>query len=94
MVRALAAGVGVDDPTADAKIKVLKELITHHVKEEETLLLPKLERGIGPARNEALGVQCKQRFERIKATRYGSALFDKSIRFSKSVEGGAGVLRR
>ena len=78
------AGVGIDDATADAKLKVLKDLIAHHVKEEETMLLPKLERGIGPARNEALGVQCKKRFDEIKATGYGGALFDKPTRTTKN----------
>lgn len=78
------AGVGVDDTTGDAKIKVLKELIAHHVKEEETLLLPKLERGIGPARNEALGLQCKKRFDEIKSTGYGAALFEKPTRPTKN----------
>lgn len=87
------AGVGVDDPTADAKIKVIKELITHHVKEEETLLFPKLERGIGPARNEALGMQCKKRFDQIKATGYGAALFEKPTRAAKNGESARAMSR-
>ncbi len=44
-----------EDPQFDAKIKVLNEVITHHVKEEEEELLPRAEDEIDGKELERLG---------------------------------------
>ncbi|HEX4405270.1 MAG TPA: hemerythrin domain-containing protein [Polyangia bacterium] len=44
-----------DDETFDAKIKVLKEQVTHHVGEEEDDLFPKVKKLFDEAQLEAIG---------------------------------------
>lgn len=63
-----------NDESFKAKVTVLKEVVTHHVKEEETEMLPKLEGALGDARNEELGAQMEARFEAIRAKGYKSLL--------------------
>jgi hemerythrin superfamily protein len=55
--RVLADLLEVDaaDETFDAKIKVLKEQVEHHVKEEETDLFPKSKKVLDAEELEALG---------------------------------------
>src|SRR3982751_5715002 len=43
------------DETFDAKIKVLKEQVSHHVEEEETELFPKVRKLFNSAQLEAIG---------------------------------------
>jgi hemerythrin superfamily protein len=45
----------VEDETFDAKIKVLKETVSHHVEEEETDLFPKVKKLFDANRLEAIG---------------------------------------
>ena len=47
--------VSADDETFDAKIKVLKEQVEHHVEEEEGDLFPKVKRLFDKEQLEALG---------------------------------------
>jgi hemerythrin superfamily protein len=44
-----------DDPTFEAKAKVLKDLVEHHVEEEEETLFPKVSKLIDAEELEALG---------------------------------------
>lgn len=44
-----------DDETFDAKVKVLKEQVEHHVEEEETDLFPKVKRLFDSEQLEAIG---------------------------------------
>lgn len=44
-----------DDPTFDAKVKVLKEQVEHHVEEEETDLFPKVKKILSADELEACG---------------------------------------
>jgi hemerythrin superfamily protein len=44
-----------DDPTFEAKAKVLKDLVEHHVEEEEETLFPKIEKLIKPDELAAIG---------------------------------------
>lgn len=59
LTRALAAK-GADQVS---RVKVLKELIEHHVKEEEEELFPKVDRAFTKAANETLGARMEAMFE-------------------------------
>jgi hemerythrin superfamily protein len=52
-----------DDPTFVPKVTTLKELILHHVEEEESDLLPKVEKKLGKEKNVELGARMKQLFD-------------------------------
>ncbi len=45
------------------KMTVLKEMVEHHVEEEEEDLLPKVEKAFSAAALETLGTQMKERFD-------------------------------
>ena len=47
----------------DAKVTTLKELIQHHVKEEEEELFPSVEKKLGVERLESLGKEMKTAFD-------------------------------
>jgi hemerythrin superfamily protein len=70
------ANVGLGHETVDAKVKTLKELIKHHVQEEEKELFPKLEKALGRERLEEMAVECQERFEEIRESGYGAELFE------------------
>jgi hemerythrin superfamily protein len=52
-----------EDPTFKAKATTLKELIMHHVKEEEDELFPKVDKKMPVAENQGLGRRMKEMFE-------------------------------
>ncbi|HEX4340483.1 MAG TPA: hemerythrin domain-containing protein [Polyangiaceae bacterium] len=52
-----------DDPTFIPKVTTLKELIHHHVEEEEHDLFPKVEKKLGKEKNDELGAQMKTLFD-------------------------------
>jgi hemerythrin superfamily protein len=54
-----------DDETFKARVSALKELIQHHVKEEEQELFPKVRESLGDERLEELGEEMQQRFEEV-----------------------------
>jgi hemerythrin-like domain-containing protein len=59
------------DPKSDsfqAHVTATKELIDHHVEEEEDDLFPKVEKKLGAERLEELGAQMKARFEEVVAS--------------------------
>lgn len=51
------------DPTFQAKVVTLKELIEHHVEEEEEELFPKVEKALGAERLNALGAKMSSAFD-------------------------------
>jgi iron-sulfur cluster repair protein YtfE (RIC family) len=64
-------------PEADqfkARVIVLKELIEHHVEEEETDLFPKVEKKIDDERLSELGKQMKARFDEVLEAGFEAAV--------------------
>ena len=53
------------DEQFDAKMKVLKELIEHHVEEEEGELFPLVQKNFAREELDALGQQMEQMFNRL-----------------------------
>ncbi|HYO46344.1 MAG TPA: hemerythrin domain-containing protein, partial [Gemmatimonadota bacterium] len=51
----------------DAKVKVLKDLVDHHVEEEEGQMMPKAKKLLSSEELEALGTQVESRKEELKA---------------------------
>jgi|SRR6478735_1352064 len=70
--RALA--LDPEDESFDARVKVLKELIEHHVKEEEGELFPKVEKALELTELEALGKQMEARFDQVLKKGYAAVL--------------------
>ena len=65
------------DPADDAfkaRVVAAKELIEHHVKEEEGELFKKATKLLGKPRLEELGAEMKARFEEVYAAGYKSAV--------------------
>jgi iron-sulfur cluster repair protein YtfE (RIC family) len=57
-----------------ARVTALKELIEHHVQEEEKELFPKVEKALGDERLAELGKQMAERFEEVVGAGYESAV--------------------
>jgi len=70
--RALA--VDPEDESFDARVSVLKELIEHHVEEEESELIPQVEKEISSEELEALGEKMEARFEQVLKKGYAAVL--------------------
>lgn len=54
-----------DDPTFEAKAKVLKDLVDHHVEEEEGTLFPKVAKLLDADELEAIGEEMASTMERL-----------------------------
>jgi len=63
-----------EDESFDARVSVLKELIEHHVEEEESELIPQIEKEIGSDELEALGEKMEARFEQVLKRGYAAVL--------------------
>ena len=63
-----------EDESFDARIKVLKELIEHHVEEEEGELFPEVEAEFDTVQLEALGRKMEARFEQVLKKGYAAIL--------------------
>jgi hemerythrin superfamily protein len=60
------AGITSADETYDMKIKVLKEDVEHHIKEEETEMFPDAKRFLGEKRLTELGAQLEARKQQLE----------------------------
>jgi len=60
----------------EAKLAVLKEVVTHHVKEEENTLFPKVRKAIGDEVLENIGFDLDERFEEVKVEDFRAGLYD------------------
>jgi len=56
---------GIDDPRFESRATTLRELIEHHVKEEEEELFPKVERHLPAEQNAELGATMEALFESL-----------------------------
>lgn len=54
---AVIKGLDPEDPQFDAQVKVLMEMVNHHIEEEEKELLPKAEREMSEEEMNILGQQ-------------------------------------
>jgi hemerythrin superfamily protein len=63
-----------EDEAFDARIKVLKELIQHHVEEEESTLFPQVEVEVADEELEALGQGMEARFDEVLSKGYAAVL--------------------
>ncbi|WP_437957175.1 hemerythrin domain-containing protein [Sorangium sp. So ce119] len=66
------------DESFHARLKVLKELVQHHVQEEEQELFPQLESAMGAERLEALGDRLESRFVQVRESNV-EALLSQSV---------------
>ena len=53
-------GMSTEDETFDAKVKVLKEQVEHHVEEEEGEMFPRVRNALGGAELARLGAQLQE----------------------------------
>jgi hemerythrin superfamily protein len=70
LVKALVAEIqemDEDDDHFDAKVKVLKDVVEHHVEEEEGELMPKAKKLLTQAALEEMGTEAEARKEKLKA---------------------------
>jgi iron-sulfur cluster repair protein YtfE (RIC family) len=63
-----------DDKAFQARVTVLKELIEHHVSEEEDDLFPTVEKALGAERLESLGKRMKLAFDTAVERGFEAAL--------------------
>lgn len=63
-----------EDASFKARVVATKELIEHHVKEEEEELFPKVEKAIEAERLTQLGKQMKQRFDEVQRDGFEAAV--------------------
>ena len=67
-------GTRSNDATFEAKVKALKELIEHHVKEEESTMFPKARKALGETRLREIGAEAAEAFERAVSSRPATLL--------------------
>jgi hemerythrin superfamily protein len=63
-----------EEETFDARVTVLKELIQHHVQEEEKSLFPKADKKLGAEESEQLASEMKTVFEEAVAEGHDAVL--------------------
>jgi hemerythrin-like domain-containing protein len=63
-----------DDDSFEARVTALKELIEHHVEEEEEELFPAVEKALSAETLEKLGKVMSRRFEEVMSAGFESAV--------------------
>jgi hypothetical protein len=70
------ANEALGKPDFDFKCKVLKELVEHHVKEEEDEFFPKTQRALGTGLLEALGEEMSDAFDEALEEDFQEPLYE------------------
>jgi len=70
------ADVSLGDEHFMHKCTVLKEVLEHHIEEEEEELFPKVESALGADELERLGTQMSARFEEVRKTDFRGPLLE------------------
>lgn len=68
------AAVGVMHESFEAKLKALKDVIEHHIREEEEEIFPQVVRALEDEELEDLGARLDSRFADIIESGYGASL--------------------
>lgn len=63
-------------PDFDFKVKVLKEVLSHHIEEEETEFFPKVQKALGDEKLDSLGEELTEAFEDALEEDYHGPLFE------------------
>lgn len=63
-----------EDPAFVVRVRVLKELLEHHIEEEENELFPAVEAALGANRLEDLGARMEKTFSEIRGSGYAALL--------------------
>jgi hemerythrin superfamily protein len=63
-------------PDFEFKVKVLKELLQHHIQEEENELFPKVQQALGDEKLDLLGEELEEAFEDLLENDYHEPLFE------------------
>jgi hemerythrin-like domain-containing protein len=82
-----------EDEAFDARVTALKELIEHHVKEEEEELFPEVEKALGEDTLNNLGKVMKPRFEEVFAAGFEAAVPKGTAKTSADVAKGKNAKR-
>ena len=79
-------GMAADDEQFDAKVKVLKDVVEHHVKEEEGELMPRAKKLLSSEELDQIGSQVESRKQELESepATVGAATGAKSRPSSKS----------
>lgn len=67
-------GTDPEDESFDARVVATKELIKHHVEEEEGEMFPKVEKALGEEKLAELGKLMKARFEEVQAAGFEASV--------------------
>lgn len=70
------ADQAINQPDFDFKVKVLKEVVQHHVEEEEKEFFPKAEKALGDDKLEGLAEELEDAFEDATSGDYHAPLFE------------------
>lgn len=70
------ANEALGKPDFDFKCKVLKELVEHHVEEEQDEFFPKADKALGQDNLEALADEMEEAFEEMRADDFQSPLYE------------------
>ncbi len=68
------AAVGVNHESFDAKLKALKDVTLHHIREEEAEIFPNVLRVLSDNELEELGMSLERRFQTVIESGYGASL--------------------